>query len=86
MSQLPEEDIEGPDEDFIARQIKCYLEVYPVLSPTMLQSALGPQISPKVWKPVLEDMITNEIVERGLVGVQMPSGRHRDFVTLTLKK
>ena len=85
MTQV-EEDIEGPDEDFIAKQIKCYLEVYPVLSPTMLQSALGPQLSPKIWKPVLEDMITNGIITRDTVGVQMPSGRHRDFVTLALKK
>lgn len=74
------------DEDLIAAQIKCYLEVYPVLSPTMLQAALGPQTKPGIWRPVLEEMVKNGIIVKDTVPVTTPSGRHRDFATLSLKK
>lgn len=38
------------------------LTIYPKLNPTMLQAGLGPSLSPKLWRPVLDDLISRATV------------------------
>ena len=73
------------EEEIIGQRIRGILKVYPGISPTMLQAALGPQTSPSKWRPVLEEMINNKIVEQSVVTATTPSGRYNDYTKLTLK-
>ena len=68
----------------IRQKIRHILQIYPVISPTMLQAGLGPQITANVWRPILEEMISNKIIERGSVTLKSPMGRNITYVQLSL--
>ena len=71
------------DTDMEAR-IRLLLELYPVISPTMLQAGLGPQIPPAKWRPALEKLLENGEVRQESVYRQSVAGRHRNYVRLGL--
>lgn len=77
---------DNSEEERIAAKIVMYLEVYPMISPTMLQVALGPQVKPAIWRPVLDNMVDNEIVIRDTVSHARENGLRRDFIRIYLKK
>ncbi len=43
------------------------LQVYPVLSPTLIQALLGTRVRPSFWKPILEQMISEGVLVRSEV-------------------
>lgn len=85
------DDFEGPGEvvdpakEDIEKRIHLILSVYPKVSPSMLQVALGTSLPPAVWRPVLEKMITQGTVVRGSVAATTPHGRYQTYRTLELK-
>ena len=74
---------ENFDIDMEAR-IRLLLELYPVISPTMLQAGLGPQIPPAKWRPALEKLLESGEVRQESVYRQSVAGRHRNYVRLGL--
>ena len=70
--------------DHTAERIVHLLEIYPVLSPTLLQGALGPQTKAAHWKPILEDLIKTGDVKREFVVATPPSGRTHTYTLLSL--
>lgn len=79
----PEEVLDTQDIDMEAR-IRLLLELYPVISPTMLQAGLGPQIPPAKWRPVLEQLLNSGEVRQESVYRQSVAGRHRNYIRLGL--
>lgn len=67
------------EAELLGARIKHILTIYPVLSATMLQAALGPQTKSDSWRPVLEDMIANNIVYQDSVTLQSPIGRYNSY-------
>lgn len=65
-------------------KIKHVLEIFPIISPTMLQIGIGPQVPPKVWRPVLNRLIDEGIVVQDTVGAQNTTGRHLSYTRLFL--
>jgi len=68
----------------IRQKIKHILQIYPIISPTMLQSGLGPQIAASVWRPILEEMILDKTLKRESVALQSPAGRNITYVQLSI--
>jgi hypothetical protein len=74
----------GHEDVPIREMILHTLQIYPVISPTMLQNALGPWLKAALWRPVLD-----ELIEEGAV-VQMqetkltPRGRYNTYKKLSL--
>jgi hypothetical protein len=44
------------------QKIVALFDVYPVMSPTMLQAAIGPSLSPVYWRPVYNQMVAQGIL------------------------
>ena len=79
-----DEELTNDGFEGIATRIKHVLEIYPILSPTMLQAALGPQVPAKEWRPVLEDMIENKIVVQETQTKLSPANRYNDYQRIML--
>lgn len=77
------DEVEVSEED-VERRILHILTVYPVISPTMLQSGLGPYMKPRVWRPVLQALIANGQVVEGQDSRQTPIGRYNSYAKLYL--
>jgi hypothetical protein len=50
----------------------------------MLQTGIGPSISPVIWTPVLEDMISRKLVQEATINVKGPGGRANSPKILSL--
>lgn len=70
----------------IKEKIVHILLIYPVISPSMLQAGLGPQIAAGLWRPVLKDLIKHEVVKQESVTLESPSGRTITYTQLSLMK
>lgn len=70
----------------IGEKIVHILSIYPVLSPSMLQAGLGPQIAAKQWRPMLEILIENNTIKQESVTLESPSGRTITYTQLSLLK
>lgn len=60
------------------------LEIYPVISPTMLQGGLGPGVKSADWRPVLNSLLDRGIVVKSEVNKQTPVGRYNCYKRLSL--
>lgn len=60
------------------------LTVWPRLSPSMLQIGLGTGLSSRLWRPILETLITEGIVIREEVTARSPIGRDQSYTILSL--
>lgn len=67
----------------IEERIIYFLNIYPGISPSMLQTALG-NIKPHEWKPILDKMVKEEKVLRGSVAHLTPYGRNYVHTKLTI--
>lgn len=47
----------------VRAKILGVLTIYPKISPTMLQSGLGPSLSPSIWRPVLSGLVDDGLVD-----------------------
>lgn len=61
------------------------LKIYTRLSPSMLQVGIGTAISPKLWHPVLEQLINQGEVEREEIHAKSHVGRDQVYTVLHLK-
>ena len=68
----------------IETRILHLLRIYPVISPTMLQSGLGPSTKPAQWRPVLVDLIARGKVRENQESMQTPSERYNTYTKLSL--
>ncbi|MHA2067748.1 MAG: hypothetical protein ACXABY_25580 [Candidatus Thorarchaeota archaeon] len=70
--------------DGIRENILHILSIFPIISPSMLHITLGGSLPTKVWKPILEALITSGLVERGEHVTPAPNGRTRCYTLLSL--
>jgi hypothetical protein len=76
--------ISSDSDTFVADKIIHALKIYPVISPTMLQAALGPGLSPKLWRPILSALLDNGTVIQKELTTTGPSGRQNTYTQLML--
>ena len=68
----------------IETRILHLLRIYPIISPTMLQSGLGPSTKPAQWRPVLTALIAQGKVKEDTISMQTPSERYNTYTKLSL--
>ncbi len=68
----------------IGVKILHLLKIYPIISPTMLQSGLGPQLKPAQWRPVLTKLIAAGDVIDEKESMQTPAERYNTYSKLSL--
>lgn len=76
--------VDGQAITIIQAKILYTLGIYPKLSRSMLQTGIGPSISPVIWTPVLEDMIARRLVQEATINVKGPGGRANSPKILSL--
>jgi hypothetical protein len=76
--------IETPLIDGIKSRIVRILEVYPKISPSMLQIALGTGVLASTWRPILDEMIEAKTVKKTYVQVDDVGGRSRSYTVISL--
>lgn len=71
--------------DDIKEKIKSILQTYPKVSPSMLQITLGSSLPSGIWKPMLEELITDGTVKREVLStIDAVSGRAQTKTILSL--
>lgn len=60
------------------------LSIYPVISPTMLQSGLGPTAKPAIWRVALEQLKDEKLVTEYYESRSTIHGRHNTYTKLSL--
>jgi len=70
--------------EMIETKIVHLLGIYPIISPTMLQSGLGPSTKPAQWRPVLQQLIADGKVIEQQQSLQTPSDRYNTYSKLSL--
>jgi hypothetical protein len=73
---------ETPDR--IRERILFLLGHYPVVSHSMLQISLGPNLSPKLWKPVVDELIKEGVLCKEEEAVTSNLGRYQTLVKIRL--
>ena len=68
--ELHEEEVDLQVQEGIREKIVHLLSIYPLISPTMLQGALGPQVKAAIWRPVLTMMIEDGTIIEEAQGLQ----------------
>lgn len=58
------------------------LTVYPALAPYMLHPFLGTSTSTNVWKPILDELIADGLVERIEVTLTSPRDRQQTYTII----
>ena len=86
-SQEIESWTEGSDgiADYVSilrEKILFGLTIYPAVSPTMLHTFLGTSTSTHVWKPILNDLIGEGLVERTEVTLTSPHDRVQTYTII----
>lgn len=74
----------APSPQELKDTIVYLLGIYPVLSPSLLQLALGPTLTSESWKPLLSGLIDGGTVKRETLDTRAPNGRFRSHVLLSL--
>lgn len=69
------ETIEATVEGDVSEKILHTLQTYPYLSRAMIQVALGPALPPKLWAPILGDLLRTNQICYVKETVEAPSGR-----------
>ena len=68
----------------LARKITFILQMYPHISPTMMQISMSPSIKVGTWKPILAQLIEAGIVYEYSIARQAPNGQYRSYKVLCL--
>ena len=72
------------EEVTIREKIIHLLKVYPIISPTMLQAALGAYVKPIKWRPVLVELIADGTVVEENESIMTPFKRYNSYTKLRL--
>lgn len=70
--------------DMIEARILKVLEIYPKISPSMLQIGIGSSLPTAIWKPILEDLVRRGIVVRDEIVSLSSTDRHQVYKVLSL--
>ena len=77
--------VETPSKiELVKARIVHVLRIYPRISPSMMQTGIGPNTPPNIWRPILEEMINEGIVSRTQETNQSETGRWKTSVILSL--
>lgn len=68
----------------LQEQLMHLFQVYPVLSPTMIQALLGSKVRAIVWKPIMEEMISVGQLVRFEVVAKNTYGQLRSYTCIKL--
>lgn len=69
----------------IENRIRCVLEIYPRISPSMLQIGIGTSIPANWWRPVYRSMIDRgDIILEHIVALGA-AGRSNTYTVVSLK-
>ncbi len=68
----------------IAAKIVHILGIYPIISPTMLQGALGPALKPALWRPILAQLVEDGVVIEDQESKLTPAERYNTYAKLKL--
>lgn len=71
------------ENNWIKERIEHFLNIYPGINRSMLQLCLT--LPAAQWKPILQDMISQEIITTDSVVKQSPGGRSQTYERLFLK-
>ncbi len=74
------------DPQVIEDKILHILGIYPIISPTMLQGGLGPQIKPAQWRPILTALIKSGKVMETQRPMQTHQERFNTYALLHLSE
>jgi len=74
----------GPSPEEIQTKIVHLLGIYPIISPTMLQGALGPSTKPALWRPALAELIERGEVIEDQESMLTPTDRYNTYTKLSL--
>ena len=78
------EPLESEGERFLADKIIHTLTIFPIISPSMLQAALGPGCAARLWRPVLQQLIDSGAVIQKEQVATTPTGRQNSYTQLML--
>lgn len=84
-SQLVNQDVNLSYPDDIKAKIIHLLEVYPVISPSMMQIGIGSSLPAKLWRPILNQMLKDEILKMDVFVHPTATGRQQSYTLLSLK-
>jgi hypothetical protein len=82
----PETDFIQVTNNLIRDKILHTLAIWPKLSPSMIQVGIGTAISPRLWHPILENMIREKLVQRYTVRSKSPTGRDQSYTIIQLNE
>jgi hypothetical protein len=68
----------------IREKILMLLQIYPRVSPTMLQAGLGPSLSPEIWRPVFNEMLADGTLIQFMEAPENTALRVRPFTVIQL--
>jgi hypothetical protein len=74
------------EDSLLRKRMITTLLIYPRISPSMMQVAIGPHHKPYMWRPVLESLIKEGVIERLQESRQSERGRWRTLIILQLSK
>jgi hypothetical protein len=72
-----------PTQEIKAKILKV-LEIYPRISPSMLQIGIGPQYKAEAWRPVLEALVSEGLVAQDDIADFSVTGRYQLYKVLHL--
>lgn len=81
----PEEAGETAEEHLEAKILDLF-QAYPVMSPTMLQAAIGPSLSPKLWRIPYDALLAEGILEEFEHPSSNPNVRSRPYKCVRLAR
>jgi hypothetical protein len=79
-----DDDTAGDPLSDIKLRIIAVLQIYPKLNASMLQVGIGPHIKPQKWRPALEALVSEGVVERTYFPMTTPGGTYRTISVLSL--
>jgi hypothetical protein len=79
--------VEAPETEYpndVRAKILHTLSIFPIISPSMLQIGLGYPAAH--WRPILRQLINEELVTEDMLVTPTPGGRHQTYTLLSLKR
>lgn len=80
---MPSEDTTVDVADIKLRIVHT-LSIYPLISPSMLSTAMQNVAAAGDWRPALEELIEAGEVKRSTIIAESPGGRHMSYMMLHL--
>lgn len=76
---------ESAGETVIRERIEHILKIYPKVSMSMLQVAIGTGLAPALWHPVLNKMLLDNVVSKKMFSCATPTGRSQTYTVISLQ-